>query len=331
MRAIRLTHQAPIEEHPLELAEVQRPTPSSGQLLVKIELCAVCHTDLHTVEGDIHPPSLPVTPGHQVVGTVEALGDGVSGWEVGDRVGIPWLFDADGTCEFCLRGQENLCPHARFTGFDVDGGYAEAMIASAAYALRLPDALDNETAAPLLCAGIIGYRSLRQAGLEPGETLGLVGFGASAHLAIQVARHWDCPVSVFTRSDGHKKLALALGAEWAGDADEDPPNPLDRIVIFAPAGGLVPKMLARLKAGGTLAINAIHMSPIPEFNYDLIYGERTLKSVANLTLRDGEEFLALAAEIPIRPTVEVHPLEDANQVLEDLKHSRIDGAAVLRL
>ena len=331
MRAVRITRLAPIEEHPLELVDVKRPTPSTGQLLVSVRLCAICHTDLHTVEGDIHPPVLPVTPGHQAVGKVEAVGEGVSDWQVGDRVGIPWLFDADGTCEFCQRGQENLCPNARFTGFDVDGGYADAMLASAAYALPLPDTLDDDSVAPLLCAGIIGYRSLRQAGLEPGETLGLVGFGASAHLAIQVARHWGCPVSVFTRSENHKQLARKLGAEWVGDADEDPPKPLDRIVVFAPAGSLVPKMLAKLKPGGTLAINAIHMSPIPGFSYDLIYGERTLRSVANLTRQDGLEFLSLAAEIPIHPSVEVYPLASANQALEDLKHSRIDGAAVLRL
>lgn len=330
MRAVRLTHQAPIEEHPLEVVDLQRPEPSRGQLLLKVRLCGICHTDLHTVEGDIHPPSLPVTPGHQVVGQVEALGEGVEGWQVGDRVGVPWLHDADGTCEFCRRGQENLCPQARFTGFDVDGGYAEAMLASAEYALHLPQSLDDETAAPLLCAGIIGYRSLRQAELQPGERLGLAGFGASAHLAIQVARYWGCPVSVFTRSENHRELALQLGAEWAGGADDEPPHPLDRIVTFAPVGTLVPKMLAKLRPGGTLAINAIHMSPIPEFGYDLIYGERTLRSVTNLTRQDGDEFLSLAAEIPIRPTVKMYPLADANQALEDLKYSRIDGAAVLQ-
>ncbi len=331
MRAVRLTRQAPIDEHPLELQDLPRPTPSRGQLLVSVRLCGVCHTDLHTVEGDIHPSSVPVTPGHQVVGQVEALGAGVEGWHVGDRVGVPWLYDADGTCDFCRTGRENLCPQARFTGFDVDGGYAEAMLASAAYALHLPAALDDMTAAPLLCAGIIGYRSLRQAGLQPGERLGLAGFGASAHLALQVARYWGCPVSVFTRSENHRELARRLGAEWSGGADDEPPEPLDRIVSFAPAGGLVPKMLAKLRPGGTLAINAIHMSPIPEFSYDLIYGERILRSVANLTRQDGNEFLALAVDIPIVPTVELYPLEDANQALDDLKNSRIDGAAVLRL
>jgi propanol-preferring alcohol dehydrogenase len=331
VRSFRLIRQAPIEDHPLELMDVPRPTPAAGQLLLKVHLCGVCHTDLHTVEGDIHPPSLPVTPGHQVVGEVAEVGDGVEGWGIGDRAGVPWLYDADGTCEFCRRGQENLCPNARFTGFDVDGGYAEYMLASGDYALRLPDAMDDQTAAPLLCAGVIGYRSLRQAELAPGERLGLAGFGASAHLAIQVARHWGCPVSVFTRSQSHRALALQLGAEWAGGVDDDPPHLLDRIVTFAPAGGLIPKLLAKLRPGGTLAINAIHMSPIPAFSYQLIYGERTLRSVANLTRQDGREFLALAAEIPIRPMVELYPLQEAARALEDLKHSRIDGAAVLQL
>jgi propanol-preferring alcohol dehydrogenase len=331
VRALRLAHQAPIEEHPLELVDLPRPEPSRGELLLRVRLCGVCHTDLHTVEGDIHPPSLPVTPGHQVVAHVEAVGEGVEGWRVGDRVGVPWLYDADDTCEFCRRGQENLCPQARFTGFDVDGGYAEYMLASAEYALRLPPSLDDQAAAPLLCAGIIGYRSLRQVGLEPGERLGLAGFGASAHLAIQVARYWNCPVSVFTRSASHQALARGLGAEWAGDADDKPPHALDRIITFAPAGDLVPKMLAALRPGGTLAINAIHMSTIPAFSYDLIYGERTLRSVANLTRQDGREFLSLAAQIPIEPMVEIYPLADANRALDNLKHSRIDGAAVLQL
>jgi propanol-preferring alcohol dehydrogenase len=329
VRAVQIARQAPIEDKPLEVVNVPRPVPGDGQLLIEIRLCGVCHTDLHTVEGDIHPPSLPVTPGHQVVGEVVEIGAGVDGWRLGDRVGVPWLFDADRTCEFCERGEENLCPQARFTGFDVDGGYADFMLASAAYALRLPAQLDDQTAAPLLCAGIIGYRSLRQVELQPGERLGLAGFGASAHLAIQVARYWDCPVSVFTRSQNHRQLALQLGAEWVGSADDEPPHPLDRIITFAPAGSLVPKMLSRLRPGGTLAINAIHMSPIPEMSYDAIYGERTLRSVANLTRQDGDEFLALAAEIPIRPTIVTYPMEDANRALDDLKHSRIDGAAVL--
>ncbi len=331
MRAMRLSAYRSAEQDPLELTEVPVPEPGSGEIRIRINLCGVCHTDLHTVEGDIHPPELPITPGHQVVGRVDALGTGVEKFELGDRVGVPWLYETDGTCEFCHRGMENLCPNARFTGFHVDGGYAEYMLAKSAYALPLPDSIRDEQAAPLLCAGIIGYRSLRQADLRPGERLGLVGFGASAHLAIQAARYWGCEVYVFTRSEEHRQHARELGAAWAGGAEDEAPEQLDRAVIFAPVGYLVPLILEKLRPAGTLAINAIHMSPIPEMEYKLIYGERTLRSVANATYRDGEEFLDLAAEIPIRATVSEYPLEDANQALRDLKHSRINGEALLRI
>ncbi len=330
MRAVRLSKPAPIEQHPLQLETVPEPEPAQGQLMLAVRVCGVCHTDLHIAEGDIRPPAYPVTPGHQVVGEVRAVAPGVQGWRVGERAGVTWLFSADGTCEFCRRGDENLCPSARFTGFDAPGGYAEFMVAPADYCLKIPASLADEDAAPLLCAGIIGYRSLRRVGLQPGERLGLAGFGASAHLALQVARHWGCQVSVFTRSPEHRQLALELGAEWAGGADDRPPEALDRVVTFAPVGDLIPKMLDKLRAGGALAINAVHLSPIPELPYKLIYGERSLTSVANLTRQDGAEFLALAAEIPIRPVVRSAPLEAANQVLEDLKHSRIIGSAILR-
>lgn len=330
MRAVRLPKPSPIEQHPLQVETVPEPEPARGQLLLAVRVCGVCHTDLHIAEGDIQPPSYPVTPGHQVVGEVRAVAPGVQGWRVGERAGVTWLFSADGTCEFCRRGDENLCPSARFTGFDAPGGYAEFMVAPADYCLKIPASLADEDAAPLLCAGIIGYRSLRRVGLQPGERLGLAGFGASAHLALQVARHWGCRVSVFTRSIEHRQLALDLGAEWAGGADDRPPEPLDRVVTFTPAGDLIPKMLDKLRPGGALAINAVHLSPIPELPYMLIYGERSLTSVANLTRQDGAEFLALAARIPIRPVVRSAPLEAANQVLEDLKHSRIIGSAILR-
>jgi propanol-preferring alcohol dehydrogenase len=244
---------------------------------------------------------------------------------------VPWLYQADGTCEFCRRGQENLCPRARFTGFDVDGGYADYMLAEAGYVLPLPESLTDEQAAPLLCAGIIGYRSLHQADLQPGERLGLVGFGASAHLAIQVARHWGCEVYVFTRAPEHRRHAEELGAAWTGGIEDQPPHALDRAVIFAPSGRLVAPTLGKLRPGGTLAINAVHMSPIPELPYDLIYGERTLRSVANATYRDGEEFLRLAVEIPLRATVNAYALEDANRALQDLKYSRINGEAILQI
>ena len=332
MRAMRLLEQRPAEENPLVLKDLAIPKPGPGQARLRVHICGVCHTDLHTVEGDIHPPQLPVTLGHQVVAAVDALGPDQpesGGLQVGDRVGVPWLYQADGTCEFCRRGQENLCPNARFTGFHVDGGYAEYMLADARYVLPIPESISDEQAAPLLCAGIIGYRSLHQADLQPGERLGLVGFGASAHLAIQVARHWNCEVYVFTRSPEHRRHAEELGAVWTGGADDIPPQELDRAVIFAPAGRLVPMILEKLRPGGTLAINAVHMSPIPEMPYDLIYGERTLRSVANATYKDGEEFLKLAAEIPVQATVNTYSLEDANQALQDLKHSRINGEAIL--
>jgi propanol-preferring alcohol dehydrogenase len=329
MRAMRLRKPAPIENHPLELVELPIPEPGPGQLLLKVRACGVCHTDLHIVQGEIHPPRLPVTPGHQVIAQVEALGAGVEGWQIGERAGVPWLHSADGSCEFCKRGEENLCPQAQFTGFDLDGGFAEFMLSQAEYTLHLPQSRSDLELAPLLCAGIIGYRSLRRADLGHGERLGLVGFGASAHLAIQVARHWNCEVYVFTRSESHRKLALDLGAAWAGGVEDDAPATLDRAVIFAPAGPLVPVMLAKLRAGGTLAINAIHMSPIPEMPYERIYGERTLRSVANATYRDGVEFLQLATEISVEAETTVYPLTDANRALADVAASAIDGAGVL--
>jgi propanol-preferring alcohol dehydrogenase len=329
MKALRLSKPKAIENAPLDAVELPRPEPGPGQLLVRLRACGICHTDLHTVEGDITPPNLPITPGHQVVGEVEALGEGVTGWERGERVGVPWLHRACGVCEFCTRGEENLCEHAEFTGFHTDGGFSEYMLADSNYALRLPEGIGDEAAAPLLCAGIIGYRSLRKAELQPGETLGLVGFGASAHLAIQVALHWGCTVFVFTRSEGHRKLARALGASWVGGAEDQAPRALDRAILFAPSGALVPIILEKLRAGGTLAINAIHLSPIPELPYRLIYGERTLRSVANATYQDGVEFMNLAAEIPVRTVTQAYSLEGANQALQDLKHSRIDGAGVL--
>jgi propanol-preferring alcohol dehydrogenase len=326
-----LFKQAPAEEAPLKLREVPIPEPGEGYVRLEVSVCGVCHTDLHTVEGDIHPPNLPRTPGHQVVARIDALGPGVDNVSTGQRVGVPWLYDADGTCEFCRMGMENLCPNARFTGFHVDGGFAEYMLARADYVLPLPEEISDEQAAPLLCAGIIGYRSLRQADLQPGERLGLVGFGASAHLAIQVARHWDCEVYVFTRSEEHRQHARKLGAVWAGGAQDGAPKPLDRAVIFAPVGHLVPTILSKLRPAGTLAINAIHMSPIPEMNYQLIYGERTLRSVANATYQDGVDFIKLAAEIPIRATTTIYDLDEANQALEDIKHSRLNGEAVLKI
>jgi propanol-preferring alcohol dehydrogenase len=331
MKAMRLNQPKPVEEKPLSWMTLPMPKPGIGQVRLKISICGACHTDLHTVEGDIHPPDLPITPGHQVVGTVDSLGDQVENLRIGDRVGIPWLFDACNNCNFCVKGLENLCSEARFTGFHIDGGYAEYMIAESRYALPLPGVLSDEQAAPLLCAGIIGYRSLKQADVSPGERLGLFGFGASAHLTIQVARYWDCEVYVFTRSASHRLHAADLGAAWVGGAEDKPPKYLDRAIIFAPAGWIVHKALEKLRPAGTLAINAIHMSPIPELPYDLIYGERTIRSVANATFSDGVEFMKLAVEIPIQATITIYPLSEANQALLDVKHSQVNGEAVLKV
>ena len=329
MRTLPLFHPQPAENHPLTLTERDIPRPARGELLLRVAACGVCHTDLHTIEGDIHPPKLPVVPGHQVVGVVETPGEGVENFRAGDRVGVPWLYAACGHCEFCQRGLENLCPNAKFTGFHVDGGYADYMLADARYALPLPDAISDEQAAPLLCAGIVGYRSLKLADIQPGERVGLVGFGASAHLCLQVLNHWGCETFVFTRSEGHRAHARELGAVWAGESGETPGVALDRAVVFAPVGALVPVMLEKIRPGGTLALNAIHMSPIPEFPYELLWGERTLRSIANATRQDGVEFLKLAAEIPIQATTTIYPLEQANEALLDMKHSRINGEAVL--
>ena len=330
MRSMRIAMHKPIEKEPLRLEELPIPEPGLGQARLRVTVCGVCHTDLHTAEGDIRPPVLPLTPGHQVVGVVEALGAGAAnGIQIGQRVGVPWLYSACGECDYCLHRQENLCPEARFTGFDVDGGYAEYMLAETAYMLPLPAAISDEQTAPLLCAGIIGYRSLRLAEVVPGDRVGLVGFGASAHLAIQVARKWGCTSFVFTRSEEHRRHAQELGATWTGGIEDTPNRYLDRVVIFAPAGELVPRALEKLRPGGTLAINAIHMTPIPEMPYRLIYGERTLRSVANATYQDGVEFLKLAEEIGIQSTVVAYPLEDANRALLDLKRSKISGEAVL--
>jgi len=329
MHAQLLRAPAPVAASPLEWAELPDPQPGPRRIAIRVSACAVCHTDLHTVEGELIPPHLPIIPGHQVVGSIVALGPDAAGWSVGDRAGVFWLHDACGQCEFCRRGEENLCPHAEFTGLHRNGGYAEYILAQADFAIRIPDAFDDVQAAPLLCAGVIGYRSLRKAEVHPGETVGLFGFGASAHLAIQVARHWDCRVFVFTRSASHRDHARSLGADWTGAASDLPPAQLDRAVIFAPSGALVPAALERLRPGGTLAINAISMSDIPALPYHRLYGERTVRSVANATRRDAVEFLQLAAKIPIRVTTQTFGLKDANHVIRLLKESKLEGAAVL--
>jgi propanol-preferring alcohol dehydrogenase len=336
MNAVRLYSPSNIETAPLVFEDILIPQPGPGQVRIKVSVCGVCHTDLHIVEGEIHPPHLPLTPGHQVVGVVDAMGEPPAKKQndlpvlaIGQRVGVPWLHTACGKCEFCKRGEENLCASAQFTGFHVDGGYAEYMLADTRFVLPLPDTLSDEQAAPLLCAGIVGYRSLKKADIQPGEKVGLFGFGASAHLCIQVLRYWDCPVYVFTRSKAHQDHARQLGAAWAGEAGSGGIRDLDRAVIFAPAGELVPVALEKIRPGGTVTINAIHMSDIPSFPYQTIYGERTLRSVANATYQDGVEFLDMAVKAGIQSTVNIYPLKHANQALLDLKTSKFNGEAVL--
>ncbi len=331
MQTMQLLSPAPVEEHPLALSELDTPEPGPRQLRLRVQACGVCHTDLHTVEGELELPKLPIVPGHQIVGLVDGLGQGVQRFRQGDRVGVGWLNSSCGSCGFCRGGRENLCPDARFTGLHVDGGYAQYAVMNEDFAYGLPEGLSDIEAAPLLCAGIIGYRSLRLSEIQPRGRLGLYGFGASAHLAIQVARHWQCDVYVFSRGEHHRRLARDLGAVWTGQVQETPPVSLDASIIFAPAGWIVPLALGHLAPGGTLAINAIHMSPIPEFAYDLVYLERTVRSVANYTRQDAEEFLRLATEIPVRTEIEVYTLEEANRVLQRLKQREIQGSAVLSI
>ena len=331
MRAAVLERPLPVADGPLVLATRPDPVPAPGELLLRVETCAVCRTDLQICEGDIEARRLPVVPGHQAVGTVEALGEGVDGWAVGDRAGVAWLAGACGACARCDSGRENLCEGAEFTGWDRDGGYAERLTVRADYAHPLPAALDPVEAAPLLCGGIIGYRALRLSGIEAGGRLGLYGFGASAHLALQIATHRGCEVFVATRSERDRERALALGAAWAGAPHDPPPVALDAAVTFAPAGEVVVAALRAIDRGGTVAVNAIHLDRIPEFPYEHLWWERSLRSVANFTREDAREFLALAAEIPIGTETEVYPLEDANLALADLAAGRVAGAAVLRI
>ncbi len=329
MKAMVLREARPVEAAPLVLEDICDPAPGPGQIRLRVLACGVCRTDLHVVEGDLAAHRRPVVPGHQVIGLVDAVGSGVERFRAGDRVGVAWLHAACGACRFCLRGDENLCDAPAFTGYDVDGGYAEGLLANADFALAVPAGFSDVDAAPLLCAGVIGYRALRLSGAERGHRLGLLGFGASAHVTLQVAGHLGCEVYVFSRSEEHRALARSLGARWAGRAGESPPRPLDSAILFAPEGALVHDALRALDKGGTLALAGIHMTPIPETAYELVYGERVVRSVANATRDDADELLRIAAEIPVRVSVETYPLADANRALADLKASRIRGAAVL--
>lgn len=330
MHAWVVGHVAPIDDGPLREVERPEPQPGPGQVRVRITCCGVCRTDLHLAEGDLPPRRPQVTPGHEVVGLVEALGEGASRFALGERVGVPWLGGTDGTCPFCRRGAENLCLQPCFTGWDVDGGYAEACLVNEGFAYKLPDSLDDEHAAPLLCAGIIGYRSLQRAAVPPGGRLGIYGFGSSAHIIAQVALHQGLRVHVLTRGEGNRKLAAELGADFVGGATDSPPEPLDGAILFAPAGELVPVALRALDRGGTLAIAGIWLSDIPAINYeDELFQERQVRSVTANTRRDGEEFLALAARLRITPTTVAYPMSAAQDALADLAHGRFSGAAVL--
>jgi propanol-preferring alcohol dehydrogenase len=331
MKACVLPKPAPIEKNPLEYAEVPKPQPAKGEVLVRVRYCGVCRTDLHVIEGELPPRKSPVIPGHQVVGVVEGLSESVRRFPIGARVGIAWLHRTDGICEYCRSGAENLCDNPAFTGYTVDGGYAEHIVAPEDFVYSLPDAFPDEQAAPLLCAGIIGFRSLRLSGVKPGGRLGFYGFGAAAHVAIQVARHWNVEVYACTRDVRHQRLALELGAKWAGDTFAEPPAKLDAAIVFAPAGEIVPAALKALRKGGSLVLGGIHMSPIPSFDYDLLYQERVIRSVANNTRQDGEDFLRIAAEIPIRTHVQLFSLREANRALNALKNDAIPGAAVLKI
>lgn len=334
MKACQLHKIAPIETHPLELVDVPVPSAGPGEVLVRVSACGVCRTDLHVIEGELPRRVLPIIPGHQVIGRVAQLGEGVTRRAIGDRVGIPWLHRTCGACEYCLDGKENLCEQASFTGWLVNGGYAEYAVAPADFVYEIPPAFSDEAAAPLLCAGIIGFRSLRLSGLagpSPGRRLGIYGFGAAAHIALQIARHWGVEVYAFTRDARHQRLAHDLGAAWAGGSEDQPPVKLDSILIFAPAGELVINALKVLKKGGTLALGGIHMSPIPPLDYQLLYHERIVRSVANNTRQDGIDFLGAAAEIPIETRIQVFPLEEANAALDALKHDAVRGAAVIQI
>jgi propanol-preferring alcohol dehydrogenase len=313
----------------LRLAHLPVPQPAPGQVLIRVRACAVCRTDLHVVDGDLPRPKLPLVPGHEIVGVIEAAGAGATRFRVGDRVGVPWLGWTCGECAFCRSGRENLCEQAKFTGYTLDGGYAEFTLADERFCFPIPADYSDTAAAPLLCAGLIGYRSLLKAG--PARRIGLYGFGAAAHIVAQVAKHQGREVYAFTRrgDTAAQDFARRLGAVWAGDSDTAPPEKLDAAILFAPVGALVPAALNALARGGTVVCGGIHMSDIPAFPYDLLWHERTICSVANLTRRDGEEFLALAPRVPVRTEVETFPLTEANEALARLRQGRLQGAAVL--
>ena len=330
MKAMVLGRIGDMTADPLALLDVPVPEPGPGEVLVQVSVCGICRTDLHVIEGELDRPKLPLIPGHQAVGIISRVGSGVTTRRSGERVGIAWLQGTCGQCQYCRSGRENLCLAARFTGYQVDGGYAEYAVVPAPFAYPIPPAFSDEEAAPLLCAGIIGYRALRRSRVQPGQRLGLYGFGASAHIAIQIARHWGCEVYVCSLKPEHRRLALEMGATWAGGAAESPPVALHGSIIFAPAGELVIPALRALERGGTLALAGIHMSPIPSIDYDSdLFGERTICSVTANTRQDSLDLLREAAAIPLKPRTQRFPLTEANRALQSLKAGAINGAGVL--
>jgi len=330
MRAMQLEKPGPIESSPLRERELPEPQPGPGEIRVRVQACGICRTDLHVIEAELPPKRPAIVPGHQIAGTVDACGPGATRFKSGDRVGIAWLRYTCGECRYCRAGSENLCPNAKFTGYDENGGYAEYALVEETFAYALPTELDAATVTPLLCAGIIGYRALKRAEVRPGCRLGLYGFGSSAHISIQVARHWGCSVYVMTRDAKHQALARELGATWAGSADAKPPELLDSAILFAPVGNLVLPALEALEMGGTLAVAGIYLSDIPTLNYERhLFHERNLRSVTANTRHDGEELLKIAAEIPLKPHVTSFPLTDANRALLMLKRDGIQGTGVL--
>jgi alcohol dehydrogenase, propanol-preferring len=332
MRGMVVERSGPIETNPLVPAELPIPDPASNEILVRVKVCGVCRTDLHVAEGDLLPKQPRIIPGHEIVGVVEQLGASCKRFAPGDRVGIAWLRETCGICAYCRRGAENLCPNARFTGWDHDGGYAQWAVVREDFAYPLPPTLGDEEIAPLLCAGIIGYRAIKRAGVQPGATVGLYGFGGSAHIAIQVLKYWGCRVFVMSRGGKHQQLAEELGSAWTGDANERPPAPLDAAILFAPAGNLVLPAMEALDRGGILAIAGIYLTPIPTLDYDRhLFNEKELRSVTANTRVDGNELLRLAAAIPIRTHTVPMTLEDANLALQMLKHDELKGAAVLKV
>lgn len=324
MRALILKQPQTIDHNPLELVELPAPLPAENEIQIKVRACGLCHTDLHIIEGELPLPRLPIIPGHQIVGIVTKLGDKVTKFKLGERVGVAWLASTCGECEFCKANRENLCEYAQFTGYHKDGGYAEYTIANAEFVYPIPEIFSDEQAAPLLCAGVIGYRALKLSNIEPGEKLGLFGFGASAHIVIQIAIHYlGCKVYVFTRNVGRQELARQLGAVWAGNPKDTAPTNLDSAIIFAPVGTIVPIALNSLKKGGTLVLAGIYMSPIPQIDYNLVYHERVVRSVANSTREDAIDLLRIAKNIPLRLEIETFNLEEVNRALQKIKASQL--------